>query len=311
MASVIVLVDSIPLGEGGGDGSPPAEFGLLLDLACAVAGPLGGAVRVLSIVEAAADESLSTGALAAQERRKRIAAWNRAWADAYREQLAAAGRYSPGSPDPLPDIQPVVSVAPAGHHWPDIAAAIRQQEGSLILAVTQVAGAATDGAGLLQHDLPCDTAVVRPALRLRAAGAAATSFQAAQVLLPARGGPHASLALRLAGALVTGRGATLALLHVLQQDLPERQRTREERPFAALLAQAGLGPTTRQIWAVGRSVGETILQQAGGYDVLLLGAPVGQPGAEFSLGRVATTILKHAEALVVIVKTAVSAEPAI
>lgn len=322
MPNVLVLVDSVPAppetplapqaapAEGAPESSPPAEFGLLLDLACAMAAPAGSAVRVLSVIEAPADESLSTSALAAQERRKGIAAWNRAWADTYRATLVARGTMIPAEQDPLPDIQPVVGVTAAGTYWSGLATACQQQEGTLLIAATMVLGAAVDGIGVLSHDLPCDTAVLRPATHPRAGQATPPGhpLAGARLLLPARGGPHASLAVRIAGALVAGRRAELALLHVLQQDLPERQRAREERPFAVLLEQAGLPPTTQHIWAVGRAVGEAILQQAGGYDLLIMGAPITQPGAEFTLGRVASLILKHAEAVVVIVKTAAPAE---
>ena len=90
-----------------------------------------------------------------------------------------------------------------------------------------------------------------------------------------------------------------------QQDLPERQRAREERPFAALLGQAGLPPDTRQVWAVGRSVLDAILQQAAGYDLVLLGAPVEprrQRGSAWAGSRRRSS--NGAEATVVVVKTA-------
>ena len=239
-----------------------------------------------------------------------LAAWNRAWADLKRERLGATGTFKTGDPDPLPDIQPVVSVAPAGAYWQELANIATQQGGSLLLAAGKAANARLDGVTLLQHDMPCDVAVVRAARRAPRA-TAWDEQQRPQILLPARGGPHASLALRIAGALVASRGAELALLHVLQQDLPERQRTREERPFAALLGQAGLPKETRQVWAVSRSVVDAILQEADGYDLLMLGAPVGTGGADGQLGRITSAILNRAEVAVIVVKTAVAAAPAI
>jgi glucosyl-3-phosphoglycerate synthase len=131
------------------------------------------------------------------------------------------------------------------------------------------------------------------------------------VLVPARGGPHARLAVRTAAALVTHRDAELALLHVLQQDLSERERVREERPFTALLEEVRLHKTTETIWTVSRSISDAILQQSKEYDILLLGAPALGPGEEFSLGRVATAILERSDAAVIVVKTATPAEPAI
>jgi hypothetical protein len=127
MPSVLVLVDSVPAADPANPESPPPpEFGLVLDLACAVAAASGGNVRVLSVIEAPPDESLSTSALDAQVRRKTIAAWNRAWADAYRAGLAADETLEPGR-DPLPDIQPVVSVAIAGNYWTEVADAAQAE----------------------------------------------------------------------------------------------------------------------------------------------------------------------------------------
>jgi len=310
MAFILVLADSVPAVEDAGSAAPPSEFGLLLDVACAIGAHGGHGVRVVSVIEAGAEESLSSGALAVQERRMGLAAWNRAWADLKRERLATTGTFKTGDPDPLPDIQPVVSVARAGAYWQELANTVTQQGGSLLLAAGKVANARLDGVTLLQHDMPCDVAVMRPARRAPRA-TAWDEQQRPQILLPARGGPHASLALRIAGALVASRGAELALLHVLQQDLPERQRTREERPFAALLGQAGLPKETRQVWAVSRSVVDAILQEADGYDLLMLGAPVGAGGADGQLGRITSAILNRAEVAVIVVKTAVAAAPAI
>src|SRR5690349_4976930 len=103
MPSVLVLVDSVSSADAANPERPPPEFGLVLDLACSVAAASGANVRVLSVIEAPPDESLSTSALEAQERRKTIAAWNRAWADSYRAGLAADATLEPGR-DPLPDI---------------------------------------------------------------------------------------------------------------------------------------------------------------------------------------------------------------
>jgi glucosyl-3-phosphoglycerate synthase len=202
----------------------------------------------------------------------------------------------------------VINVAAAGTYWQEVATTAQEQEASLLIAGWTTRGTVTDGAQVLRHDLPCDTAVVRPA---SAPERHSAPGHAQRILLPARGGPHATLALRIAGALVGERGGEMTLLHVLQQDLSERQRAREERPFTIMLAQAGLPATTRQIWEVGRAVPDTILQQAGGYDLLLMGAPVAGIESEGGLGRVASTVLRHAEATVMVVKTAAPAAPAI
>ncbi len=314
MANTLLLIDSVaPLTATADEtAAPPAAFRLLLNLAAAIAAGTNANVRVLSVIEVPADESLSTSALAAQERRRQIAAWNRVVADRLRADLAAAGLAAAEAGDPLPDIQPVVSVAASGQYWAEVATVAEQEAGSLLVAGYGVPGATIDGGALLQHPVPCDAALLRPPSRPDAGPEdAGPNLIRPRILLPARGGPHASLAVALASTLVTERGGELDLLHVLQQDLPERQRVREERPFAALLEQAGLPPDTRQRWAVGRSIATTILQQAGGYDLLLLGAPVMRPGAEFNFGSITSSILEDAQAMVVVVKTAAPAEPAI
>src|SRR4051812_22814898 len=108
MANTLLLIDSVapPTTEADTSQAPPAAFRVLLDLACAIAAGAGANVRVLSVIEAGADQSLSTVALAAQERRRQVAAWNRAAADALRAELVAAGLSVAGGADPLPDIQP-------------------------------------------------------------------------------------------------------------------------------------------------------------------------------------------------------------
>src|SRR6476469_9402611 len=151
MAFILVLADSVTAVEDAAGEAPPSEFGLLLDVACAIGAHGGHGVRVVSVIEAGAEESLSSGALAVQERRMGLAAWNRAWADLKRERLATTGTFKTGDPDPLPDIQPVVSVARAGAYWQELANTVTQQGGSLLLAAGKAANARLDGVTLLQH----------------------------------------------------------------------------------------------------------------------------------------------------------------
>lgn len=294
------------------DNSPP-EFHFLLDLACTIAADSGGDVRLISVIEAAPDESLSLSALAAQLRRSEIAGWTRVSAKALSEGLATGDDYTAGEHFSLPDIQPMVGVATSGGYWHEIRDIVQKQVCTLVIAAWTLSGAAIDGATVLQHDLACDILVVQPKLLPgeQSARAVAHHLRGVKALVPARGGPHARLAVQTAAALATQRKAEIALLHVMQQDLPERQRIREERPFAALLEQANLAETTRTIWAVSRSISDAILDQARDYDLLLLGAPALGPENEFSLGPVATAVLEQADATVIIVKTAAPAEPAI
>src|SRR5206468_8168128 len=62
-----------------------------------------------------------------------------------------------------------------------------------------------------------------------------------KVLVPARGGPQAELALQISQDLMDALGAEVTVLHVLQ-DMPERDRATEEAPFTELLRQLESAP---------------------------------------------------------------------
>ncbi len=347
--------------------SAPGAFGLLLDLACSLAADLGANVRVLSVIEAQANESLSMSALAAQHRRQQIVSWIRTTARALNEQWATTDRRgATGTPTEeereaqsergekgegkgedgpsenvrgesgsplLPDIQPLVSVSAAGSYRREVAEAIRRHDGRLLVSAWgeegATAGGSANGSAFMQSEFPCDIVMVRPAKcdsegksegrneAIRGNGSCAGDGQEvrhlgqARILVPARGGPHAGLAVRVAASLESHRGGELALLHVLEQDLPERQRLREERPFRAMLEQANLPADTPQLWAVGRSIPGAILQHARNFDVLVLGAPTVLLGDKRTLGPVVSAVLKRASVTVMVVNTATPAEAAI
>ena len=327
--SVLLLLDSVSPqfsvvnAEGANDNlsdAAPAHFELLLDLACSIAADYGGKVRVLSVLEAEADTSLSLSTLATQRRRQQVAAWVRATAKALAERLAGEESGEQPAIDPLPDIQPAISVVHVGEYWREVASVAKQQEATLLVSAWTVPDAAIDGAASLQHDMHCDVVMVRPAQSSSlqgvlngesTAGESSSSLKGARVLVPARGGPHASLALRIAGALAARRSAEIALLHIIRQDLSERERVREERPFSAMLEKANLPITTRKIWSAGGAVTDVIMERVTEYDLLVLGAPAAHQGEVFSLGSVASTILEIAPTTILLVKTAAPAEPAI
>src|SRR4051794_14884688 len=86
---VLILVDAALDGAEPGSDQPetvpvPLALAAALDMATAVAAAEKAAVLVLSVIEVAAEKSLTEGTLAAQTRRKQLAVWNRAWAHNYR-----------------------------------------------------------------------------------------------------------------------------------------------------------------------------------------------------------------------------------
>jgi len=90
-----------------------------------------------------------------------------------------------------------------------------------------------------------------------------------RVLVGVRGGPHAELALRVAQALAGPVAGQVTALHVFRDDISERDRWREERPYLVVMQRAE-GSVRKRIAA--GSAADVIAREAPGYTAVVVGA---------------------------------------
>lgn len=212
------------------------------EAALALARPLARAWKVPAVLLCALvvppEEPLSGAATSAQ---------------ATREGLER--RVRDGPPDP--DVRVVVR---AGRDaWEEVQAAAAELGAELLLVLR-------DGEEALGHPLddvlrqaPCDLVLTPPL--------PPDAF--ARVLVGVRGGPNAELAIRVAQALTAPVGGEVTGLHVFREDISERDRWREERPYLVVMQRAE-GAVRKRIAA--GSASEVIAQQAPQYTAVVVGA---------------------------------------
>lgn len=192
---------------------------------------------------------------------------------------------------------------------------------SLAAGILQVAG---EGGGMLLVPLPprardaaavfeqepyhqlfsapvTDTVFVRP-------GANATLRS---VLVSARGGPYAELALDVAQRLARAEGAAVTVLHVDVPNALAGERQQEQRLFQSLVARSGDAPRLRTSSVPADSVPEAVLGETRRHDLLVLGARIGNHAGPAEIGAVPSAALEHSDAAVLIVKSRQPVNPAI
>lgn len=306
----IILVDCLRYGEGG-----PFETGsegyFLLRLGSLMAGVEEGRLLLCSVVPVPAGESVSAYSMVAKARRQEL------------EREATRALATPDGPALNGDvgidrsmIAPVVRVAAEGSVAAEVRGLFESEPGALLLLPLRRfrRDECPWLSKALRKPLPCDVAWARPGTGdgTRAEAAAGDTLKPGMsVLIPARGGPQAALALELSQDLMEGMRAEVTVLHVLQ-DLPERERATEEAPFAELVNRmSGTGAgniTPRRTLDMGRDPVSTISKAAVGYDLLIMGA-----GGESvtDLGPFTEQIARTTSAALIAVKTRVPVGPAI
>lgn len=300
--TVIILVDCLKPGDESWFG-PGTEGRFLLRLGSLLASGGGGRLLVGSVVPVPAGESVSSYTVAAQARRQ----------DIETKALAALGQSTQGK-TAYSLIAPVVRVA----HENSIAGEVRnlvQGEPGALLLLPLRRREQDECPWLrkaLRKPLPCDVAWARaPLERGGVEQAGPDPFQVgARVLVPARGGPQAALALELSQDLMDVLRAQVTVLHVLQ-DLPERERATEEAPFSELLDTMTRGQenmATRRALQAGRNPVEMVTEEAAGYDLILMGAGGAQTT---TVGRFTELVARSAQAALVVVKSRIPVGPAI
>ena len=147
---------------------------------------------------------------------------------------------------------------------------------------------------------PCDIALVRGTL----------APAPAHILLSVRGGPQAGLAVRLGLALSRASKAELTALHT-RPPATSVEESRRARPFRALdRVLTGL-PEMKRLEIESDDPAATLMEQAGGYDLVIMGVTGQQAAASSSLGFVADRLLEETSGNVIAVKAkqAMPSEP--
>ncbi len=312
--TIAILVDCLKEMKGGpfADGS---EGLFLLRLASLLASGSGGRVLLCSVVQVPQGESISASSVAAQARRKELEGWALAAlsrpASATEESSAAS---APTLASPMPAgslIAPVVRVAHEDAVATDVRRFLEGEPGVLaLLPLRRIERSECPWLRkALRKPLPCDLAWARPPLTPREGAPTTAPFETGmRVLLPARGGPQAELALELSQDLMTVLRAQVTVLHVLQP-MPEKARASEEAPFAELLTSmmAG-GSAPRRTFTAGGDAAKSISSVAADYDLVIMGAG-GEAAAD--VGKFTEEVAREAQAALMALKTRLPVGPAI
>ncbi len=255
------------------------EAEILLPFAEALARSYGAQLLVLQVVAVPEGEPLSAGAAEASRVRQELDAC-----------LADYG---------LTDVPVQTVVRVAREVWEGIWETVEQEKVDLLIVAWASETLPVTALGELDDPRlaspPCDVVFVRPGPELAEKGG---WHQVRHILLPVRGGPHATLALRVANALAEATDATITLLHVTS----EAARDAEERLFADFApALKGLPRLTRAITVVG-NIPENILQEAQGHQVIVMGAPSRQVDADGWMGPILRAVAAGTNVTLIITK---------
>lgn len=219
-------------------------------------------------------------------------------------------------------VAPVVRVAPQANIAADARLFLQEHEDALVLLpFRRIAGDECPWLRkALRSPLPCDVAWARPpqsqpSKEGETCPVSEPFCRGMKVLIPARGGPQAVLAVDLSRELTASLEAEVTVLHVLQT-MPELQRATEEAPFTELLdrlegAERSAGTWTGRIeraFIMGDSPMKSIITAAAGQDLIIMGTR-GRAAAD--IGPFAEGMARSVSSAVVALKTKVPVGPAI
>jgi glucosyl-3-phosphoglycerate synthase len=265
----------------------PATAEELISLGADMLEPRGGSLTALGIVEVPEGMPLSEGATRARHARRLL------------QRVLDYG----------PEATPIHPIVRIGRHASEgIVEAATEQEADLIIFGWGGRSSGRDGRGSLKgpasvmsptidevvREAPCDIAVVKQR----------GAREIHQILVPVRGGPHAELALRFAGAIAERHGATVRVLHLIPSGVTEAVRAQAERALLTFVRQH-LGATGEPVLREATNVRATILREAEHADLVVMGAsatPGGDTGGQL-FGGLPEAIALRARPSVVVVKT--------
>jgi nucleotide-binding universal stress UspA family protein len=242
----------------------------LIDVAEALLDAHSGTGTILGVVTVPEERSLSEGALLARRRRELL---RRAAA------VAEQGRFS-------------IEVRSARTLQGGIREAVAERGSDILLLNWRPGRRVPAFLDSLVEDPPCDLALVREG----------RERPVRNVLIPARGGPHAQLALRLAEAFAARHDAVLTLMHVSGTHWSERRREIENRYFGIIRAGVAYS-NVRVLQIEADSVETALLQHGGDADVVIMGAAARDQASSFLLGRIPAAVADGVSGHVMVVKT--------
>ncbi|MBV9282095.1 MAG: glucosyl-3-phosphoglycerate synthase, partial [Chloroflexi bacterium] len=232
----------------------------------------GGGGTVLSVVEVPEERSLSEGALVVRRRRRLLQRIERLLGDhGFRAEVRTAHSVEHGIREAVRDLD------------------IR------LLLIGWKPRRRTSVAGAIERLVaapPCDLAMVKQG--------GTTKIES--VLVPARGGPHALLALTLAEAVAADNDAVLTLLHIQLPSTNKRQQAKEDNFFAEVRARVRYA-NVRHLQIAAESVEAALLEYGARSDLVIMGAARRDEKSSFLLGRIPETVARKLDSTVIVVKT--------
>ncbi|HEX8917086.1 MAG TPA: glucosyl-3-phosphoglycerate synthase [Chloroflexota bacterium] len=247
--------------------TPPSDILGAVDL---IAAAYGGRSTVLSVVEVPEDRSLSEGALVVRRRRTLLRKL---------EQLRHSERL-------VPEVHTSHSLEEG------IRDAAQEMAAELLVLRWKSPPAVRHATDRLIVEPPCDLAVIKPG----------DPRPIKRVLVPARGGPHALLALRLAESIAAQNDAVLTLLHVHSADA-EGARSGDDDSFFRVVRDHVTYHNVRLLQVESPSVLTALVDEAQNQDLVVMGSAARDERSSFLLGEIPETIMGKVDAMVVIVKT--------
>ena len=250
--------------------SAPAEG--VLQVASAIAHESQGECTVLGIAEVPPERSLSEGALVVRRRRNLLRRIESVQNDpTLRVEVRTSHSLEEGVRDAVQDMGAELMVM----DWSSISRKTVAGPAQRLIAAP-----------------PCDLAVVK----------SHGEGPLTSVLVPARGGPHAALAIRIAQALASQHGAVLTLLHVVLPTWDEQRREREGRFFDEVRDSVSY-ENLRFLNLEAESVESALLREGKNHDLVVMGAAGRDQRSSYVLGQIPETVASNLDANVVVVRT--------
>lgn len=139
---------------------------------------------------------------------------------------------------------------------------------------------------------PADIAFFRPG----------RSTTVRSLLVSARGGPHAELALSIAQRISRSEGAAITVMHVDVPQTSPAERQQEQRLFQSLVANSADAPRLRTSSVPAASPESAVSEETRRHDVVVMGARVASTPGDAGIGAVPRAVLAASSATVIVVK---------
>jgi glucosyl-3-phosphoglycerate synthase len=245
---------------------------VLLEIADALVAEYGGQGTLLSVVEVPEERSLSESALVVRKRRGLLRKL---------KQFPHARDFS-------------AAVVPAHSLESGVRLGVEESAADLMLLNWRLPRSAGGGSTLerITDDPPCDVAAVK----------AGRPGEIRRVLVPARGGPHARLALRVAEAIARQHGAIMTLLHVSLPSAGLPQREVEAEYFSAIRSGVRY-EQVEDLQIEAGSVEAALVENGAQYDVVVMGAAARDERSSYLFGTIPEHVARRLDATVVVCKT--------